>query len=143
MSKLASVYERKGKLYVSASHKTEAGFWVSDPSISVVDQGDEASVREVIVVALAASKNSITTPPRDADHISPLLEAARVSSWSTFSKLAKHVDIHLKDGVIEITPYKNMGGSDGFDPMTANVITIREGDSKLGSAVLEAIKIAE
>lgn len=36
MPKSASVYERKGVLYVSASHKTQAGFWVGDGDIAVL-----------------------------------------------------------------------------------------------------------
>lgn len=143
MSKLVTIYERKGKLLIAASHKTEAGFWIADKATAVVDAGDEVAVEGAIVAALAISREGIPTPPRDADHASSLLAAAGVSTWSTFSKLAKCVDVHAKDGVIEVTPYKNMGGSDGFDPQADKVISLPEGAPGLGAAVLAALKLAE
>lgn len=143
MGRLASIYLRKGKLFVSASHKTEAGFWVADDQNSVVENGDEASVQDAVIEALARSKNGVPTPPRDADLVSSLLAAANVSTWSTFAKLAKCVDVHLGDGELEITPYRNMGGSDGYEPISEKVLKLSEGSEELGKAVLAAFEVAE
>lgn len=143
MSKLATVYRRKGSLFVAASHKTEAGFWVADKETVVVNSNDEAEVQSAVVGALSRSQNSVPTPTRDADLVGSLLSAAGVSSWSTFFRLAKCADVHLRDGRLEITPYRNMGGSDGFDPMIDKAVELPEGSPDLGKAVLAALEIAE
>ena len=143
MSKLASVYRRKGVLFVVASHKTEAGFWVGDAKIAVVESGDEGGILTAVAEALALSRNNVPTPPRDADLVGSLLATAGVSSWNTFAKLAKCVDVHLKDGRLEITPYRNMGGRNGFDPMTDRSVRLTEGSPDLGKAVLAALEVAE
>ena len=143
MSKSATIYRRKGALFVAASHKTEAGFWVADQETLVVEAGDESGIQRAVVEALASSRNGVPTPAPDADLISSLLSKAGVSSWSTFSKIAKCVDVHLADGRLQVTPYRNMGGSDGFDPMTDKAVELPEGSPDLGKAVLAAFEVAE
>lgn len=143
MSKLVGIYERNGKLFISPYHKTEAGYWVGDEETTTVALGDAGSVQEAVIAALAASREGVPTPSRDSDPTGSLLIAAGVSSWSTFAKSAKSIAIESNDGKIEITPDKNIGGRDGFIPMTDKVITTWEGDIGLGDAVLQALKIAE
>ena len=93
MSKLATIYQRKGLLFVVASHKTQAGFWVADTETQVVDSTDKDDLQRAIVSALARSREGVPTPARDANLTASLLDAAKVSSWSTFAKLAKCVDV--------------------------------------------------
>ena len=143
MNKLAVIYRRKGALFIAASHKTQAGFWVEDTETSVVESDDEGGVQRAVAEALARSQEGIPTPARDDDLVGSLLSAAGVSSWSTFSKLAKCVDVHLGDGKLEITPYRNRGGSDGFVPMTDKAVKLPEDSPELGKAVLSALEVAE
>ena len=143
MDKLVNIYLRKGKFFISALHKTEAGFWVADPEKTVLEGSDESSLQQAVVAALARSKNGVPTPPRGANIVGPLLTAANVSSWSTFSKLAKCVDVHLGNGELEITPYRNMGGTDGYEPISEKVLKLSEGSEGLGKAVLTAFEVAD
>lgn len=143
MTRLAVIYLRKGALLVAASHKTEAGFWVEDTETTVVEAGDEIGTQKAVVEALARSMQGVPTPERNADLVGSLLSAAGVASWSTFSKLAKCVDVHLQEGKFEITPYRNKGGSDGFVPMTDKAIELPEGSPDIGKAVLAALGVAE
>lgn len=143
MSKLATIYQRKGLLFVSASHETEAGFWVADTEVEIVDPIDEQGLEKAIVNALARSREGVPTPARDANHITSLLKAANVSSWSTFAKLAKSVDVFAKEGELEITPYRNMGGSEGFEPMTESVTHLTDDATGLGASVLRALAMAK
>jgi len=143
MSKLAVIYRRKGAMFVAASHKTRAGFWVEDTKTSVVESDDADHIQNAIVEALARSREGIPTPARDADLVGSLLSAAGVSSWSTFAKLARCVDVHLKDHKLEITPYRNRGARDGFVPMTDRVVELPEDSAELGEAVLTALEVAE
>jgi hypothetical protein len=143
MGKLANIYLRKGKFFVSALHKTEAGFWVADAEKTVLESSDESSLRKAVVLALSRSQNGVPTPSRDANIVGPLLAAANVSTWSTFAKLAKCVDVHLGNGELEITPYRNMGGSDGYEPISEKVLKLSEGSEELGKALLAAFEVAE
>ena len=143
MSKLASIYQRKGSLFVSAYHKTEAGFWVANTETETVEPHDKVGLEKAIMNALARSREGVPTPARNANHTASLLDAAKVSSWSTFAKLAKSVDVFAKDGVFEITPYQNLGGSDGFEPMTGSVIHLADDAADVGSWVLKARAVAK
>lgn len=142
MSKLATIYRRKGVLFVTASHKTEAGFWVADRETSVVGPSNMVDIEKIIVESLARSQSGVPTPTPDADLVGSLLLAAGVSSWGTFSRLAQCVDVRLEDGRLQITPYRNLGGRDGFAPITDKAVEISEGSPDLGKAVLSALEVA-
>ncbi|MEM6857039.1 MAG: hypothetical protein AAF559_04135 [Pseudomonadota bacterium] len=116
---------------------------MADTEVEIVDPNDELGLETAIVHALARSRGGVPTPARDANHITSLLKAANVSSWSTFVKLAKCVEVFAKEGVLEITPYQNLGGSDGFEPMTESVTHLTEDVTGLGASVLKALVVAK
>jgi hypothetical protein len=59
VSKLATIYRRKGALFVAASHKTEAGFWIADKEISVVESSDEGGIQKAVVEALETKLHTL------------------------------------------------------------------------------------
>ncbi len=143
MSKLATIYQRKGSLFVSASHKTEAGFWVADAEVKIVDPADEFGLKKAIDNALARSLEGVPTPARDANLTASLLNAANVSSWDTFSKMAKCVDVFATESLFEITPYQSVGGSGGYKPMTESVIHLAGDVTNIAASVLGALAEAK
>jgi hypothetical protein len=143
MRKLVGIYERKGVIYVSPYHQTDAGFWVGDEKNIVVEERDTAVLAGAILESLSESKQGVPTPPRDFDSSLTLLKAAGVASFSTFAKSAKSVSVELIEDVIEITPDRNEGVKNGFVPMTDKVIKLPAGHANLATAVLSALDIAE
>lgn len=143
MPKSVSIYERKGVVYVSASHQTQAGFWVGDSNVVALIDPQAADVGSAVEAALARSRENVPTPPTSADLSGPLLAAAGVASWNTFARMAKHVDVYQKGDVFEITPYRNLGGKEGFEPISSKATLLPSGSPGLAAAVARAIEMAE
>lgn len=139
MKKLAAIYERKGVLFVSASHQTQAGFWVDDEMVTVLTEPTLEEFGQAIVTALERSKNGVPTPPPTARLEKPLLKAANVSSWTTFMNLSKHVSVSSEDGSLKITPYLYLGRKGGFEPRPDAVHQPSLSASELGKLVSEMI----
>jgi hypothetical protein len=141
MAKSVSIYERQRRIYVLASHRTQVGFWIDDSEVAVIDATDPNRLNVEVKAALARSKTGIPTPSLSTNHALPLLKAASLASWNTFSKGAKFVNVSEDDNVIRITPHKNLGGRGGFEPVVdkAQVVTL---DEDFGQAVIDALRIA-
>jgi hypothetical protein len=142
MPKSINIYERIGTVYVVASHKTQAGFWVDDDEVITLSAPQPVDLENAAQAALARSREGVPTPPPSTDLSVPLLAAAGVASWNTFAKAAKHVDVRLNGDTIKITPYKNLGGKDGFEPMQDKAVSLPSGDLGLASAITHALEIA-
>jgi hypothetical protein len=114
MTKIAAVYERKGALFVVASHRTMAGFWIDDEHVDRLDAPTHKELGQAIETALARSSNGVPTPPPTV-RLDKLLLAAGVGSWATFMKLSKHVTVSLDGDVLNITSHTNLGSKGGFE----------------------------
>ena len=142
MRKSAEVYERKGTLFVSASHRTQAGFWIGDEEVSVLSDPTPELVEAAVKSALILSQDGVPTPPPTAKLGGSLLSAAGVSSWATFMNLSKLVDVHQQEGEWRITPYRNLGRKEGFEPYKEQEVTLACSSGGLGQAVLVALQSA-
>lgn len=143
MPRSANIYQRSGIVFVSASHQTQAGFWVDDDFVEALSFPQPAEVGRAVETALVRSREGVPTPPPSADLSTPLLAAAGVTSWNKFAKSAKYADALQNDDTIKVTPYRNLGGKDGFEPMSDKVILLSSGALSLGEAVASALEIAE
>lgn len=143
MNKLVGIYERKGQLFISPYHKTEAGFWIGDEKTVTVDRNNVAAIADATFAALSESREGVPTPPRDFDPVASLLSASGVASFSTFAKTAKSIAVELIDGVIEITPDQNKGSREGFVPMMDKKVCLPDGDPNFGMAIVAALEVAE
>lgn len=143
MPKSVSIYERAGTVYVIASHKTQAGFWVDDDEVMTLVAPQTAELGNAVQAALTRSREGVPTPPPSVDLSLPLLAAAGVASWNTFAKAAKHVDVRLNGDTIKVTPYKNLGGKDGFEPMQDKATLLPLGIFELADAITHALEIAD
>lgn len=143
MNKLVGIYERKGQLFISPYHKTEAGFWVGDEKTVTVDRNDVAAIADATIVALSESREGVPTPPRDFDPVASLLSASGVASFTTFAKTAKSIAVELIDGVIEITPDQYKGSREGFVPMVDKKVRMTDGGPNFGMAIVAMLDVAE
>jgi hypothetical protein len=142
MKKLAAIYERKGRLFVTASHQTKAGFWVDDEHVVCLNQPTHDELGRAIKMALDRSQNGVATPPPDARIEKPLLAAAGVGSWATFMKLSQHVSVFSDGGSLKVTPHRNLGSKGGFEPEPDLAAPSADSTSVLGQAVADLLSRA-
>lgn len=139
MAKRVSIYERTGTVYVVASHQTDAGFWVDDDHVVALPVSQPEEIGNAVETALGRSRENAPTPPTSKNVSESLLVAAGVTSWNIFAKIAKYVGVRQQDGIIKVTPYKNLGGKDGFVPMQDQAVSFLVGAADLKSAVIVAL----
>lgn len=139
MEKLAAIYERKGRLFVMASHKTKAGFWIDDKRVSCLGEPTPDELGDAIEQALDRSQEGVPIPPPNARIDKPLLAAAGVGSWSTFMKLAQHVSVYSDGSLLKVTPYRNLGNKGGFEPEPDLAFPIANSASALGQIVADLL----
>jgi len=142
MKKLAAIYERKGKLFVTASHQTKAGFWIDDEHVVCLSQPTHDELGRAIEMALDRSQNGVPTPPPNARMDKPLLAAAGVGSWAKFMKSSQHVSV-VSDGVsLKVTPHRNLGSKEGFEPEPDLAFPYADSPSDLGQIVADFLSRA-
>ncbi len=143
--KLATAYDRGGKLYFHGFSQTTAGVWIfSEPVLTPADDPEE--VGRAIRECLAASRKGVPDPPRSEwDALTePLFTLARATSFDAFAEGAKCVQISMEGEVITLIPLRNDGPREGFIALEEKTQTITpDSDEELGSAILAALAMAE
>ncbi|MES2206722.1 MAG: hypothetical protein V4525_08000 [Pseudomonadota bacterium] len=137
--KTASAYSRKGKILIQAFAKTTAGVWIAYGPVFTIEQTEINDLGIKVLKALNSSSEDIPHPKHTELQAiqKPMLEAAGVKSWSTFSKGAKAVGLTWKDDLITLEPcanYANQGGT----PLPEKSISCKPTAEKLGAALIEA-----
>lgn len=142
--KAATIYERKGKLYVHSSSKTTAGLWVINTPVLAVERDDIEEVGRSIRECLTASREGVPHPASFANLFDPVLDLAGVKSFNTFVKSAKCVEIEANDDTtVTLIPTRNDGAEDGFAPLPSRVEAVLGSNFALGSAAVAALAIAQ
>jgi hypothetical protein len=147
--KLATVYERGGKLYVHGFSQTTAGMWVfCEPVLTPAEAPEE--VGRAIRASLGASRGGIPHPSQQELDVldRPLLALARATSFDDFAEGATCVQVSMQVGMngeaITLIPLHNGGARGGFTTLEEKAQTITtDSDEELGSAVLAALAMAE
>jgi hypothetical protein len=142
--KAATIYERKGKLYIHSSSKTTAGVWVINAPVLAVDKEDTGAIGRAIRECLAASREGVPHPKSFASLFNPVLDLAGVKSFATFVKSAKCVEIETIDvAVVMFIPTRNEGVKDGFAPLLNKTEAALGSDEALGTAAVAALAKAK
>jgi len=143
MTRRASIYERLGRVYICASHKTEAGFWIDDEFVEALDLDRSERIVEAVVSALNRSKGSVPTPSPSTSLVGSLLKSAGVKSWGVFEKSARYVGVTEIGDQITVEPTANLGARGGFVPISGKARTIPKHDAVLFDVILTAIEVSE
>ena len=143
MEKLAAIYERKGTLFVLAAHRTKAGYWINDEQVVSISQPTLEELGHTIEQALARSQDGVPTPPPNAQTAEALLSAAGVRSWGTFMKVSRHLTVSCDGGALKVTPYRNLGMKEGFEPDPDLEVPSCASASALGRIVAEFLLLPE
>lgn len=142
--KAATIYERKGKLYVHSSSKTTAGVWVINPPVLAVEKEATGEIGRAIRECLGASREGVPHPKSFTNLFDPVLDLAGVKSFGTFVKSAKCVEVETSgDAAVTLIPTRNEGVDDGFAPLPNKTEVALGSDKALGSAAVGALATAE
>lgn len=142
--KSATIYERKGKLYVHSSSKTTAGVWIINTLALTVDRNDVGGIGRSIKECLEASREGVPHPKSFTNLFDPVLDLADVRSFSTFVKSAKCVEVEMvNDETVVLIPTRNEGAEDGFTPLSNKIQADLGSDDTLGSAAISALDLSE
>ncbi|WP_432288796.1 hypothetical protein SLT36_30265 (plasmid) [Aminobacter sp. BA135] len=141
--KAATIYERKGKLYVHSSSKTTAGLWVINAPVLALEMEDIGQVGRSIKECLAASREGVPHPVSFTNLFDPVLDLAGVKSFGTFVKSAKCVEIEANDAeTVTLIPTRNEGADGGFVPLPNRTETTLGSDEAMGSAAVAALAMS-
>jgi hypothetical protein len=114
MKRLATVYERRGRIFVSAEAKTRAGFWVTQLTGRCRPRPPLHALAATVLHALARSGGTVPTSPPSESPAKPLLQLARVKTYATFARGAKAVTVSQEESGITVVPMHNGGSRTGF-----------------------------
>ena len=136
----AKAYRRSGKWYFHAENKTTDGVWIASPPFLHSD-GDSFHLGSCAKCALAHSAEGVVHPTEWKHIFTPMLDLAGVKSWNIFARGAELVGIEMEGHTIKLTPHRNLGPKEGFDPVADLAIRLRTDASHedLGNAVLALV----
>jgi len=124
MVQSAVAYSANGKIIVGPVNRTTMGVGLEvDPRVYLPIVSDLALG---IKHALAMSAKVVEHPSQGEwkGFFKPFLDAAGVRSYAAFMKDAKRVSICIVDGQIKITPQRNLGSRQGFEPVSDAAVLI-------------------
>jgi hypothetical protein len=90
----ADIYFRRGRVYVTARHLMEPGFWQQgEPAYDLSVDAPAEELGQAVLAALAGSLESMTYDPSDRNRWPPVQRLAKARSWSAFVKGTRHVTV--------------------------------------------------
>lgn len=102
----ASIYWHKGRFLIPTEARTHAGFLVMIDPVHVLPEPSTEALSAVLSQVLSAGNPSIPTP--DPDTLSRAVpEAAGVSSWAKFERMARLWNVRRDDkGTLVLVPFR-------------------------------------
>lgn len=138
--KRATLYERKGKVFVHSSSRTTAGVWIINAPVLAVDVQDLKGIGDAVRKCLAASREGVQHPQSFTKLFDPVLSLAGVKSFNTFVKSAKCVEAEARtDASLTLIPTRNEGADGGFAPLPNTAEAALDSDEAVGAAVAAAL----
>lgn len=144
----AGIYSRSDQLLVYPYFKTTAGLSLAgEPVIVLGKSASDADLGTAVTESLQQHKTGLPHPgPSDfADLPQPILKAAKVKSWSTFSKGALSCSISEDTVELAVTPMRKgpTKSSFLFMPEREVVLPLPATTAQIGAAVREALARCE
>ncbi|WP_194954959.1 hypothetical protein [Sphingopyxis solisilvae] len=128
MVQSAVAYFANGKIIVAPVVRTTTGLGLEvDPSVYAPIPAEIAlGMKE----ALVKSAVVVEHPPQSEwkNFFKPFQDAAGVRSHAAFMKAAQRVSIRVVDNQIKITPQRNLGSKEGFEPIADAALFFPIGD---------------
>jgi hypothetical protein len=112
--KEAQVYLKEGMLYAAPYSKTVEGLWVIDAGVFTADASDDAAVANLVIQALAKSRQGVEHPTTWDGLDKELLSAMGLKSFKSVAKAAKGLGLVADEQAIQYIPTKADIGRGGF-----------------------------
>ena len=146
MTKKATAYRRKDGWYFHSDSLTTDGVWLAtQPFLKLAPEASPSSIGETVLRVLQASQPSVPHPKdwKAVDY--PIPEMAGVKSWGTFMKGSMRLCLDAADGVLVVTPTKNLGPKEGHLPYGDRAIRLPDNSTpdEIGGATQKAIALCE
>jgi hypothetical protein len=133
------VYRRGDKLLVCALSKTSDGYWLEQGPAAVVSADDAAGVEHAVLSALRRSRARIRPPESLSEWRSPVLEAAGLKRFTTFSKHAALVSIEQRDDRLSALPHRNGMSSEGYVGLLDERLVLERDSRTIWELVIRAL----
>jgi hypothetical protein len=117
----AAAYLRGGKWFLHSDSKTTDGVWIASAPFLYSDSNPE-SLGEIVVKTLLGSSEDVPHPTNWSKVFSPMLDLSGCKSWNAFTKGASLVSIEMDGASISLTPYRNLGPKEGFEPIEVELV---------------------
>ncbi|GLR47198.1 hypothetical protein [Sphingomonas astaxanthinifaciens] len=119
MVKSAVAYRANGKVVIAPVIRTTSGIGLEVDPKSLGAAPDQESIAGTLAEALARSDRVVPQPSRDEwkGLFQPFLTATGVRSHKAFMDGAQRVSIRVLDHQLKLTPGRNLGSKEGFEPI--------------------------
>jgi hypothetical protein len=140
--KSAAVYQRLGRVFVTAEEGTDFGTREALPVMEVTGLPYQLLGRAVLF-ALDAYREAPRRPAAIPNAISPLHLLAGVKGWTKFADGAKCVEVTQRDRSIVLTPMRYEVLQGGHAPISEKEIVIERDELSIGSSLARAFGACE
>lgn len=123
----AAVYRANGRLLIGPYAKTTEGLTLNAGPVVVCElNAQPGDLAAEICDALSASGRVVPHPARGewSGGFDAYLKAARVRSYKAFMLGARCVDVQEMNGNLVLTPHRNLGSREGFEPLSEQALTL-------------------
>jgi len=138
MVKSAVAYRANGTVIIAPVIRTTTGLGLEvDPEILGAAPNEER-VANALAHALVQSDRVVPHPPQDEwkGFFQPFLKATGVRSHKAFMDGAQRVSIRLVENQLKITPQRNLGSKEGFEPIPDQAVLVPENEPVIAAAAL-------
>jgi len=122
MGKSVAAYRVNGILVVAPVVRTTSGHGLEINPQNLGACPDREAVEAAITSAFAQSGRIVPHPAQSEwkGSFDPFLKAAGVRSFKAFMSTAQSLTIDEEDGALAVTPSRNLGAKEGFEPVVAD-----------------------
>jgi hypothetical protein len=139
--KNAVIYAVNGRIVVATVQKTTAGVGLENDPQPIDPPFAPEDIALKLGKALESSAHVVPHPAQSEwkGSFEPMARAAGVRSWKAFAASAELVSVREAGGSYSITPWKNLGARDGFEPIPDQQLTLSGDLKSVAENILERL----
>lgn len=130
MVKSAVAYRANGTVVIAPVVRTTTGLGLEVEPEALGDAPDGERIARALANALTQSDRLVAHPAQHEwkGFFKPFLHATGVRSHKAFMADAQRVSVRLVDNKLKLTPQRNLGSKDGFEPVPDGAVFVAEDD---------------